>query len=291
MASWIDDSIKECIGFLVKETQLEKPFIGFSGIPARAADGIYYKGTNIPLLLMEIEKKGAREDLPFFAGFQGWKNFGKQVKKGGKASYTVLAKGYLRISLETGESEKVTGIEDYDPSKFFVKPLLHSIKTFHISQTAEIEGMEQTLPTPFHKNRLDGNYELASLRQKAYVSAENVIEKWHEKWSKAVPMSEAERCFIARFGADLVIAHYTGGFKSEKYPAEVGDWLKMVANTTPARIMRSLSLAYQVLVAVAPEIAKAEEVLAEMQEATKELRKQKQVQTENQPVAKVSLNF
>lgn len=294
MATWIESSIIETVKFLIKECSSEKPFEGFCGIPARTGDGIYYKGTNIPLLMMTMEKLGERTAQPLFSGFQSWKNLGYQVKKGGKASFTILAKGYLRINLETGESEKVTGIEEYDPKKYFIKPLLHSIKTFHFSQTNPIEGMDQVLPEPFHTNRLDDNgYEMQRIRQQSYDASQQVIERWHQKYSEAVPMSEAERSFIAKFGADLAIAHFTGAFRSEKYAKNIVDWLTLTANTNASRIMRSLSLAYQALVIIAPEISKKEAILQEMQEASKLMRQQEHPfpLKEEKVVTRVSLNF
>lgn len=288
--SYADSILKATIDFLSVEAASPRPFLGFQGLPLKAADGVYYKGSNVAILMAAMNALGARDQLPAFTGMTGWQKLGRRVRKGGKASYGVLLAGYFPVKDKNEEDKKEkqeliapSKLQDYDGDQRLL-PSFKTIKTFHISQTELKEGWDDKAAEFAPKQSKLTGFELERFILKVKNTAELLIEEWHQNYQKATPMQNGERQFICRFAIDLALAHRLGRFAPEEAEAILGAydpvvvlWLNVIR---PRTLMRSCNLAYKALLEINPELKEAEANLEEMQQATEKLREFKQHQAE-----------
>lgn len=271
----------EAVEFLLAEIAKPIPFAGISGIPLRAADGVYYKGSNVILLLKEMAKLGQREGLPLFCGMTGWREQNRRIRKGGKASYGVVLAGYQKISKDKeGKETKeetlipVSKLGEYQNQNCFLRPIFKSVKTFHISQTELLDCAEDRIAGLIEEYETAqaalSDIELEKFIFQARLSAEDEIEKWCAAHPKS-QMLEGEKSFIALFAAEMSVAHRMKTFRPEvsrdflgRYDEKTVEWLQKLLKN-PRSLMRAMNIAYQAVYNINPELKEAEKRLEMMQ--------------------------
>lgn len=266
----VDSLLKKLVAFLLRETVSSQPFAGFRGIPLRAADGIYFKGTNILLLMAAMDELGNRNAVPAFTGETCWNNLGRKIIPQGKASYTVLISGYKPSPKQAGKplpagipkEIPVSKIQDYE-REFILKPVFKAVKTYHFSQTEQREYWEDMTQGIRHTEIRPIACAEAFLERCRYWADTEILKRYKGK----VDIGEAE--FIRRLTVDLALAHHygsftVGGISAGSYPDSAVQWLRRVF---PRVLMRSCNTAYKALLHLDPDLMEKEQQHSEAQYA------------------------